>query len=106
MMRIAAILATEAGIEVCGPIHDAFLIVSPLDRLHRDVQEMQEIMTEAGRLVTGIPVLTDAKIIRFPDRYMDERGARMWDAVMKLLAQVESGQRQMVQPYVHEIALH
>ena len=33
MMRIAAILATEAGIEVCGPIHDAFLIVSPLDRL-------------------------------------------------------------------------
>ena len=52
---------------------------------------MQEIMTEAGRLVTGIPVLTDAKVIRFPDRYMDEAGARMWDAVMKLLAQVESG---------------
>ena len=103
-MRIAAILATEAGIEVCGP--DAFLIVSPLDRLHRDVQKMQEIMTEAGRLVTGIPVLTDANIIRFSDRYMDERGARMWDAVMKLLAQVESGQRQRMQLHVHQIALH
>jgi hypothetical protein len=28
MMRIAAIAATEAGIEVCAPIHDAFLIAA------------------------------------------------------------------------------
>ena len=33
MMRIAAIAATEAGIEVCAPVHDAFLIAAPLERL-------------------------------------------------------------------------
>ena len=30
MMRIAAIAATEAGIQVCAPVHDAFLIAAPL----------------------------------------------------------------------------
>ena len=29
MMRIAACLATERGIEVCAPVHDAFLICAP-----------------------------------------------------------------------------
>src|ERR1700681_106886 len=28
MMRIAAIAGTEAGIEVCAPVHDAFLIAA------------------------------------------------------------------------------
>jgi DNA polymerase-1 len=33
MMRLAAIAATEVGIEVCAPVHDAFLIAAPLERL-------------------------------------------------------------------------
>ena len=37
MMRVAAIAATEAGIEVCAPVHDAFLIVAPLERLQSEV---------------------------------------------------------------------
>ena len=28
---------------------------------------------------------TDAKIVRFPDRYTDKRGAAMWDRVLELL---------------------
>jgi len=45
-----AIAATEAGIEVCAPIHDAFLITAPLERLDNDVRRMCEIMSK-GRLV-------------------------------------------------------
>ena len=89
MMRIAAIAATEAGIEVCAPVHDAFLISAPIDRIDEDVTKMREIMAKAGRLVTGIDVRTDVKIVRSPDRYMDERGAPMWNQVMGLLEQVE-----------------
>ena len=33
MMRLACCLATERGIEVCAPVHDALLICAPLDRL-------------------------------------------------------------------------
>jgi DNA polymerase-1 len=85
MMRIAAIAATEADIEVAAPIHDAFLIAAPLDRLDADVATMQGMMEKAGEYVAGIPIRTDAKVVRWPDRYMDERGQAMWDRVLVLL---------------------
>ena len=87
MMRLAAIAATEAGIEVCCPVHDAFVIQAPLDRLEHDIALMQRLMTEAGRIVTGgLPVRTDAVVVRWPERYMDEdRGRIMWEHIMRLL---------------------
>lgn len=85
MMRVAAIAATEEGIEVCAPIHDAFLICAPLDRLDGDVARMQEIMTSAGQLVAGIPIKTEAKVISFPDRYVEEKGVDMWNRVVRLI---------------------
>jgi hypothetical protein len=86
MMRLAAIAATEAGIEVCAPVHDAFLIAAPLERLDEDVAHMRELMSEAGEAVTGgLRIRTDATIIRYPDRYMDERGIEMWNRVVRLV---------------------
>jgi hypothetical protein len=85
MMRLAAIAATEAGIEVCAPVHDAFLIAAPPNRLDDDVAHMRELMTQAGMVVTGgIKIRTDAKITRYPDRYMDENGKEMWNLVANL----------------------
>ena len=37
MLRLACCLATERGIEVCAPVHDAVLICAPLDRLDDDI---------------------------------------------------------------------
>ena len=86
MMRVAAIAATEAGIEVCAPVHDAFLISAPIGRLDADVVAMREIMSAAGRAVTGgLDIRTDVEIVRWPDRYMDERGKAMWNRVISLL---------------------
>jgi hypothetical protein len=53
MMRIAAIAGTEAGIEVCAQIHDAFLIAAQLDRLDEHVALMRQLMIAAGRIVRG-----------------------------------------------------
>jgi DNA polymerase I-like protein with 3'-5' exonuclease and polymerase domains len=86
MMRIAAIAATEAGLEVCCPVHDAFLISAPIDRIDDDVGTMREIMRKAGLAITGdLEVRTDAKVMHWPDRYMDKRGQAMWEKVMELL---------------------
>jgi DNA polymerase I len=91
MLRIAAIAATEAGIEVCAPIHDAFLIASPLDRLDEDIAKMREIMSRAGEAVTGgLRIRTDAEVVKFPNRYVDERGKAMWDRVVGLLEKREA----------------
>ena len=86
MMRLAACMATERGIEVCAPVHDAFLICAPLDRIDADVAAMSAIMEEASRVVLkGFTVPTDTKIFRYPDRYMDKRGVVMWERVTQLL---------------------
>jgi DNA polymerase-1 len=87
MMRLAACFATERGIEVCAPVHDAFLICAPLERLDEAVARMRACMAEASRAVLGgFEVRTDAVLVRYPDRYTDPRGAVMWDRVMKLIA--------------------
>jgi hypothetical protein len=90
MMRLAACLGTERGVEVCAPVHDAFLICAPLDRLEEDVAAMRAAMAEASRIVLGgFELGTDVSITRWPDRYMDSRGGVMWDRVMGLLDQSE-----------------
>jgi DNA polymerase I-like protein with 3'-5' exonuclease and polymerase domains len=89
MMRAAAIAATEAGIFVAAPVHDAFAIEAELDRLAEDIAAMRAIMSAAGEVIIGIPVRTDAKIVLPPARYMDARGERTWRKVMGLLQTVE-----------------
>lgn len=90
MMRIASIAATEAGIEVCCPVHDAFLISAPTTRIEDDVAAMRAIMSKAGRAVTGgLDVRTDVKIAPWPGRYMDKRGEAMWSKVMALVGMAD-----------------
>ena len=92
MLRLACCLATERSIEACAPVHDAVLICAPLDRLDADVARMQDAMREASRIVlNGIELGADASVVRYPERYMDERGTSMWGQVMALLDRVESG---------------
>ena len=67
MLRLACCLATEQGIEVCAPVHDAVLICAPLDRLDYDVDRMRAIMAQASRIVLdGFEVAVDADVIRYP----------------------------------------
>jgi hypothetical protein len=90
MLRLACCLATECGIEVCAPVHDAVLICAPLERLDADTARMQDAMREASHTVLdGFELGADAKIVRYPDRYMDERGTAMWDRVMDLIHKLQ-----------------
>ena len=88
MLRLACCLATERGIEVCAPVHDAVLICAPLDRLETDVATMRAAMAEASRIIlAGFELGTDAHLIQYPDRYSDGRGRVMWDRVLTLINQ-------------------
>ena len=40
-------------------------------------------------VLDGFPLTSDAKLVRYPDRYMDERGAAMWNLVMGLIGEIE-----------------
>ncbi|MFY9769409.1 MAG: DNA polymerase [Xanthobacteraceae bacterium] len=91
MLRLACCLGIERGIEICAPVHDAVPICAPLDRLDDDIAKMREVMAEASRIVlSGFELRTDVNIVKYPDRYMDDRGTVMWDRVMRLIANRQS----------------
>jgi DNA polymerase I-like protein with 3'-5' exonuclease and polymerase domains len=85
MLRLACCLATENGIDVIAPVHDAVLIEAPADELQATVERMQAAMAEASRVVlNGFELASDAKLVYWPDRYADPRGETMWKTVVGL----------------------
>ncbi|MFZ2956951.1 MAG: DNA polymerase [Candidatus Ozemobacteraceae bacterium] len=87
MLRLACCLATEQGIKVCAPVHDAVLIEAPTGSIHQAVNDMQKAMEEASlAVIRKFPLRTDVKIINAPNRYVDEkRGPDMWNTVMEII---------------------
>jgi hypothetical protein len=86
MLRLACCLATEGGVEVCAPIHDAVLICTTLDRLEDDIAGMRAAMAAASRIaLDGFELRSDATRVLYPDRYQDPRGVAMWRQVMDLI---------------------
>jgi DNA polymerase I len=99
ILRIACIMAVRHGIRLIAPVHDAVLIEASIDRIEAGVALMQDIMRRASRVVLGndsngvaIELRTDAKIIRYPERYRDARGNKIWEDVMDLLNAIRKQQ--------------
>jgi hypothetical protein len=91
MLRLACCFATESGIEVCAPVHDAVLICAPIDRLEIEIERMRDCMARASRAVLGgFELRAEAAPVVYPDRYRDSRGAVMWDRVTGLLKAQET----------------
>jgi len=92
VLRLAAVVATECGITVAAPVHDAFWILVPLEELDATIARMTEIMTEAGRLVTGgLPIKVKVEaVVRWPQclgdvRKPEAKGQAMWCEVRELV---------------------
>ena len=84
MMQLAAIYATEGGLSVCAPVHDAFLIEADTKDIEEAVIQMQQAMRRASEAtLSGFPLRSDAYVVRYPDRF--GAGAPMWDRVQGLL---------------------
>jgi DNA polymerase I len=91
MLRLACCLATERGVEVCAPVHDAVLVAAPIGKIEAAVAATREAMAEASRVVlNGFEVRTDEKIFRHPHRFTDARGTRMWNVVTRLVEEAEA----------------
>ncbi len=109
MLRLACCLATERGIQVCAPVHDALLIEAPDHLIDDEVSRCRDAMREASEIVLdGFALRCDAQIVRYPDRYMDSRGKHMWETVMRALADAPEFQRQAEReaaPLFHDMTL-
>jgi DNA polymerase I-like protein with 3'-5' exonuclease and polymerase domains len=91
LMRLAAIALTEAGVRVNAPVHDAFLIEAPTDKIECIARLSRKIMRQAGVSLLGTPLATDATIYKAPARYMDSKqgASEMWRKVNMWLNDVE-----------------
>jgi hypothetical protein len=99
ILRISCIMAARHGIKLLAPVHDAVLIEAPIDRIEKDVAIMREIMRRASRIVLNADpsgtheLRTDYKIVRYPERYSDKRGAEIWGEVLQLLAKHQQNKK-------------
>jgi hypothetical protein len=119
ILQLACIRLVEADIRLCAPIHDAVLIEGSTEEIVacNEVGEpildakgnytpgpvakaAQEIMAEAAKDVIGSRIETDLKAIVHPERFMDPRGERMWEKVMKCLERSEHLHQQALQPEI------
>jgi hypothetical protein len=91
VMRLAHILLFEAGYAAC-PLHDGFLLEGPEADLEEIAQRSVEIMTEAGRRVLGAATILRVgrpRIIRYPERFLEDRGEEMWQLVVGIVDRLE-----------------
>ena len=87
ILRLACCYMTEAGINVCAPVHDAVLIEAPLELFDEQIAQARALMAQASRgVLNGFELGTDVQEFRFPERYCDEdRGKEFWELVMEEL---------------------
>lgn len=92
MLRISILGLLKAGISVCAPIHDAVLIEAPLEEIESVVQKAQSIMEAASRaILPGFTIRTEAKVVRYPDRWEEPRGQAIWSKIQDLLSRNSTG---------------
>lgn len=91
MLRLACIACEEKGVRTLGTLHDAILIEFDIQDEHEAVSTAQKAMLEASCLVLdGFELRSEAKRVLYPDRYMSERGADMWNRVWRIIAELET----------------
>ena len=95
IMRLAACMLTEADIEVCCPVHDAFLVRFPLADEADIIAQTTQLMVGASEVVMGdgYACRVDADIVRYPNRYMDERVEVMFSTIKILLDKLRTQER-------------
>jgi DNA polymerase-1 len=88
VMHFAEIGLTENGIQVCCPVHDAVLTECVASEADEHVEKVQRIMRQASKAALGLEINVDNKIIRYGARYMDKRGARMFEKATTALKHI------------------
>ena len=90
LLRIACILMVENGITLCAPVHDAVLIQAPEGFIEKHVAIAQACMSLASqKLLSGFALFSDAKVLRYPQRFLEGDSAEFWEKVMTILRTIQ-----------------
>jgi hypothetical protein len=96
MMRLAVAQAVEEGLKICAPVHDALLLEGPADAIEAHAARLAQIMGDASEIVLGKGkrCRTDTKIVKAPDRYVDDKDdGTFFSQIKKQLAGAEANEK-------------
>jgi len=94
ILHLAVNLCDRNGIEICATLHDALFIQAPLEILDEQVKKTQLLMEKAAEIVIGMKLRTDAKVIKYPEHYIDKRGIKTWNLIWTLLKEFSPQEKQ------------
>ena len=90
MLRLGCCYATERGVTVCAPVHDALLIEARSEELDQAVAVAQQAMSDASAdVLGGFGLRSNVSVTRYPDHYRDVRGTYMWTTVWEVIRELE-----------------
>jgi hypothetical protein len=92
VMRCAHHLLFESGINVAAVVHDSFLCACAETDLESTKAQVLALMAKAGKCVLGDDSVlrADARVLRYPERLIEPRGAALWDRVLKIVDRLDS----------------
>jgi DNA polymerase I len=92
ILRLAVILATEAGVRIVATLHDALLIEAPMNEIEDHIAIARRAMQDASATIlvnqhTGMryALRVDDTIIRAPDHFRDENPSSWWEELRSML---------------------
>jgi hypothetical protein len=88
--------AVEEGLKICAPVHDALLLEGPADAIEAHAASLAQIMGDTSEIVLGKGkrCRTDTKIVKAPDRYVDDKDdGTFFSQIMKQLAGAEANEK-------------
>ncbi len=95
ILRLATVYMLDAGIAICACVHDAVLIEAPIGEIEEAVATCQECWRRAsGEYLGGFELGSDAKIIRYPARWGDNKeedaeDIELFGRIQRLLDDIE-----------------
>jgi DNA polymerase-1 len=91
IIRVACILLSENKIKIVAPVHDALMIECDEKAADKEIKIAKKLMCDASEIVLGAGnrLKTDVDIVRYPDRYIDEKGAETWELITRILMEIK-----------------
>jgi len=94
MLRLAILYATEKGLRICAPLHDAIFAVAPANLEKWATETLKDCMERAAVDIIGVKIPIEMFIVRYPDRFVpDDKPTAMivWN---KMMVSLEKAERQ------------
>lgn len=94
IFRYGSLMAYRRGVRQIAPVHDALFFESSEDKIERDAAIAVDCLERASRrFLYGLTLRVDVKLIKYGERFTDDRGEPTWAFVERSLHEYEEGRR-------------